>query len=112
MHRLKAGVLLFADFLWHVVTAGATTAWWILRPGRRVTPAVIALSYSGLSDTGAVLYACLLSLTPGTTTIDLDVQAGRLVLHVLDGGNASQVTASVRQRFERPLQTLFPGGRR
>lgn len=108
MTALLAGSILMVDFIWHVITAGITTAWWIVRPGRRLSPAVVRLPYSGISPGGAVLYACLLSLTPGTTTIDLDPQAQTLRLHILDGARASQTVEGVRRRFERRLRQLFP----
>lgn len=108
MTSLVSGVTLLADFLWQVVTAGITTAWWIVRPGHRLNPAVVQLPYSGISDTGAVVYACLLSLTPGTTTLDLDLGAHMLRLHILDGEHAAQTVAAVRRRFERRLRQVFP----
>ena len=103
-----SGLTLLADFLWHVVTAGITTAWWIVRPWPRLSPAVVQLPYSGISQTGAVFYACLVSLTPGTTTLDLDLRAHMLRLHILDGDHAAQTVDAVRRRFERRLRQVFP----
>lgn len=108
MTHLWTAVGLLADLLWHVVIAGVTTAWWIVRPGRRVSPVVVRVRYQAMSPGGAVVYACLLSLTPGTTAIDVDVETRTLVLHVLDGRQAPRAMQDVRQRFERRLQVLFP----
>lgn len=108
MTRAWPALVLAVDFLWHVVTAGLTTAWWIVRPGPRLQPVVITLPYTGLSRTGVVIYGCLLSLTPGTTTIDVDVNARSLRLHLLDGHRAEATTEDVRRRVEARLQRVFP----
>jgi multicomponent K+:H+ antiporter subunit E/multicomponent Na+:H+ antiporter subunit E len=108
MTRAWPALALAVDFLWHVVTAGLTTAWWIVRRGPRLHPVVIALPYTGLSRTGVVIYGCLLSLTPGTTTIDVDVSTRTLRLHLLDGHRADATAEEVRRRFETRLQRVFP----
>lgn len=108
MTRAWTAALLLGDFLWHVVTAGLTTAWQIVRHRSGLSPAVVRLEYEGLSPTGVVLYACMLSLTPGTSAIDVDVERRTLLLHVLDGQQAPQALDGVRRRVETRLKVLFP----
>lgn len=110
LRRLAVAVTLGTVFLWQVIVAGTTTAWLILRPGVRPSPALVPMLYEGLSPTGAVVLACLVSLTPGTTAIDIDPGRRRLLLHVLDGRAAEEAIAEIRRRFERRLRVLFPEG--
>lgn len=110
MYRLGVAVILGAVFLWQVVVAGTTTAWLILRPGVRPSPMLVPMPYEGLSPTGAVVLACLVSLTPGTTVIDIDPGRHRILLHLLDGRAAAEAIAEIRRRFERRLRVLFPEG--
>jgi multisubunit Na+/H+ antiporter MnhE subunit len=108
MHRLAVAFTLGTVFMWQVLVAGATTAWLILRPGHRAAPAIVPMTYEQLSPTGAVVLACLISLTPGTTAIDVDPERRRLLLHLLEGRDATRAIADIRQRFERRLRVLFP----
>jgi len=112
MRRAAVALVLAADFVLQVVQAGLSTAWIIVRPGPRPDPAVIRVPYEGLSPVGAVVYACILSLTPGTTTLDVDVDAQTLTLHVLAGAAATTTIEDAQRRVERRLQAVFPGGRR
>jgi multisubunit Na+/H+ antiporter MnhE subunit len=109
MRRVLVALVLLADFLWHVVTAGVSTAWLIVYRGSRVEPRIIRVSYTGVSEIGAAFYACMLSLTPGTTAIDFDPATRTLLLHVLDGPRAAATVAAARARFERRFAVLFPG---
>lgn len=108
MRRLLALAALAAVFAREVITGGVMTAWFILRPGPRPEPALVPMAYEGLSPTGAALLACLITLTPGTSAVDIDVDRHRLLLHLLDGGDPEAAIAAIRQRFERRLRSLFP----
>lgn len=112
MHRIAAALALGVVFFWQVLVAGFTTAWLIVRPGGRPTPAVVHLPYEQLSPAGAVVLACLISLTPGTTALDIDVERRRLLLHLLEGHDPAPALDAIRDRFERRLRVLFPGDRR
>jgi multisubunit Na+/H+ antiporter MnhE subunit len=108
MARLVALVALAFSFVWHVVTGGASTAWLIVRPGARPTSAVVPMEYERLSDTGAVILACLISLTPGTTVIDIDTARRRMSLHLLDTSQLATTVSRIEQVFARRLRILFP----
>lgn len=108
MTRVWTALLLAVDLPWRVVIAGLSTAWLIVWHRSTLSPAIVRLEYDGLSHTGAVLYACMLSLTPGTSAIGLDVARRSLLLHVLDGGRADRVRRDARRHLETRLKTLFP----
>lgn len=108
---VSTGIVLMLRFLWQVVTSGLTTAWLIVRPRSRPQPGLIRMRYDNLSDLGVSVMGCLISLTPGTTTIDIDPQRGELLLHLLDAGSARDAVASIRREFEGPLQRMFPARR-
>jgi multisubunit Na+/H+ antiporter MnhE subunit len=109
--RSVIAVVLSARFLWQVVLSGASTAWQIVRPGRRPQPALARMRFSGLDETGAALLGCMVTLTPGTTTIDIDMQRGEILLHMLDGSDPAAVVAGIHRQFETRLQQLFPAPR-
>ena len=113
IRRALLAARLLATFLWQIVTSGVTTAWLIVRPGRRPQPALVRMGFSGLSETGAALLGCMITLTPGTTTVDIDMARSEMLVHLLDGADPAASLASVHEDFERPLRELFPppGGR-
>ena len=113
IRRTLLAVRLLATFLWQIVASGVSTAWLIVRPGSRPQPALVRMSFSGLNETGAALLGCMITLTPGTTAIDIDMERGEMLLHLLDGADPATSLASVHEDFERPLRELFPppGGR-
>lgn len=108
MNWLLTGVRLLLRFLFQVVVSGLTTAWSIVRPGRRLSPGLIRMRYDNLSEFGVTVMGCMITLTPGTTTIDIDAERQELLLHLLDAGNPERTIRKIRKQFEVPLQRMFP----
>jgi len=108
IRRAGIALALLATFLWQVVASGVTTAWIIVRPGARPQPVLVRMRFAGLNETGAALLGCMITLTPGTTTIDIDMERGEMLLHLLDGSDPDSALATVHADFERPLRALCP----
>lgn len=108
MTRLLAAIELTLRFTWQVVVSGVTTARIILVPRLGANPVVARFRYAHLDERGAAILACLITLTPGTTALDVDLARQELLLHVLNGSGLPEAAASIRHEFERPLQRLFP----
>jgi multisubunit Na+/H+ antiporter MnhE subunit len=108
MSRVAIAVALLARFLWQVLASGLATAWLIVRPGRRPQPGLIRMRFERLSETGAALLGCMITLTPGTTTIDIDMERGEMLIHLLDDSDPAAAVAGIRRQFESNLQRLFP----
>lgn len=108
MNRWRAVLSLLVRFPLEVALSGWATAWLILRGGPTRQPGLVRLAYDeGLSETGAVALGLLITLTPGTTTVDLDPTRRELLLHVLDLAQAEAALAAIRRHFERPVRALF-----
>ncbi|TXK64942.1 Na+/H+ antiporter subunit E [Alkalisalibacterium limincola] len=111
MTWLLTGVRLLLRFLWQVVTSGITTSWSIVRPGRRLVPGLIRMRYDNLSEFGVTVLGCMITLTPGTTTIDIDTERQELLLHLLDASHPVRTIEKIRKQFEAPLQYMYPDRR-
>jgi multisubunit Na+/H+ antiporter MnhE subunit len=107
MQRLLAIVELMRQFVVQLVTSGLATAWAILRPGEPPASGIVRTRFTNLDERGAALLGCMVTLTPGTTTIDIDMERGELLLHLLDVSQARDAVTGLR-RFEVPLRHLFP----
>ena len=102
---------LIGRFLWEIVASGVTTAWVIVRPGGRPKPGIVRLVYGDLSPRGAVILGGMITLTPGTTTIDIDLERHELLVHLLDTTDPEASAREIRERFERKVERLFPARR-
>lgn len=107
MSKLRAFALLVLRFLIEAALSGLTTARLILVGGRELQPGFARMSYAGLSETGAVVLGVLVTLTPGTTTVDIDPVRRELLLHLLDATQAEDAIAAIRRAFEPRVRVLF-----
>ncbi len=101
-------LFLVVRFLRAVVVSGWQTLRVILRSRRRrPTMALVRVGFAPMSETGAALLGCMVSLTPGTTTIDIDMGRRELLLHVLDASDTRPLLKVIRRDFEPALVRLF-----
>lgn len=107
MNRPLALTLLLPRFLIEVVLSGWATARLIVAGGGEMRPGLARMRYGDLSETGAVALGLLITLTPGTTTVDIDPARRELLLHLLDTARAEETLATIRHRFERYVRVLF-----
>jgi len=56
-----------------------------------------------MSETDAAILGAMITLTPGSTVVDIDVQKHKLLLHLLDAGSADAAIASIRHDFDRDI---------
>lgn len=108
MRRPALVLALLLRFLWQVLASGVATARVVLRPGPLPRPGLIRMEYAPMSEAGAALLGCLVTLTPGTTVIDIDPARREMLLHVLDVDQAGAAVASIRGEFERYVARLLP----
>lgn len=111
MNRLTAAFVLPWRFGRAVVGSGVQTIAAIVRQGLAIgtppPPAFVRIGFAPMSARGAALLGCMISLTPGTTVIDIDMARRQMVLHMLDTGQATATIQAIRQRFEPPLHAWF-----
>ncbi|TDQ44738.1 Na+/H+ antiporter subunit E [Tepidicella xavieri] len=113
MRKLIAAIVLLARFLKAVVISGFQTVQVILRAslGERKPPpaAFLRVHFAPMSAQGASLLGCMISLTPGTTTLDIDMDKREILLHVLDASDTDALVQGIREDFEPGLVVLFGG---
>lgn len=64
-------------------------------------------AYDDLDEAGVVLLAALVTLTPGSSTVDIDLKRRELLLHVLDSDDIETTLSALRHDFLLPLRSLF-----
>jgi multisubunit Na+/H+ antiporter MnhE subunit len=111
MAKLIAAVVLLVRFLKAVVISGFQTVQVILRASlgeRRPPPAAfLRVKFAPMSAQGASLLGCMITLTPGTTTLDIDMDKREILMHVLDASDTDALVQGIREDFEPGLVALF-----
>lgn len=86
-------------FLVKLVQATTIVAWEIITPGSRINQGVISIEVLGASDALVTLVANVITLTPGTLTLEVRDDPTRLFVHVLHLRDMEAVRRDV-QRLE------------
>jgi multisubunit Na+/H+ antiporter MnhE subunit len=107
MSRPVAAVTLALRFAAAVVRSGLQTTRMILRPDPAMRPGFIEYDFAPMSERGAALLGSLITLTPGTTTVDIDMVSHRMWIHLLDTRGEDAAREEIRSEFEAPIRVLF-----
>lgn len=110
MKQLLAAAVLAVSFVFEVVLSGLATLRVILHPGRIGHAGLVTFEFAPMSEAGAALLGVLVTLTPGTTVVDIDMARRRMLLHLLDSRDAAGAERSIRRQFERHVVVLFGRG--
>ena len=102
---LSLEALLF--FLKELVVANFQVTLCILKPNRKLRPAIIRLPLDLISPKGITILANLITLTPGTLTLEVSPDRQALFVHVIDCVSSKDVCASIKNGFERRLIRIF-----
>ncbi|MFZ1829651.1 MAG: Na+/H+ antiporter subunit E [Candidatus Competibacteraceae bacterium] len=90
-----------------IAVANLTVALLILGRPQRLRPAFIIVPLALKSDLAISLLANTICLTPGTVSSRLSLDRKHLLVHALDTADPDQLAASIKARYEAPLQEIF-----
>lgn len=111
-HRLSpwGSVVLLGDLAVQLVRSSCQVAWTVIRPTpARTQTQVVRVSLSTDSELVGTMVADLITLTPGTLTLDVRHDPERLVVHALGDDTPADIRASVHALEERVLRAVEPG---
>jgi len=93
------GLILF--FIWELILANLRVAYDVLTPGFRMKPGVVAVPLDARTDAEITLLANLITLTPGTLSLDVSADRSVLYLHAMYIDSPDEVRQQIKQGFER-----------
>ena len=93
-------------FIWECLKANIDVAYRVAHPDLPIKPGIIKVNVDLKSDVGLVFLANSITLTPGTTTIDLDREENCLYIHWLYVREGSDKPVVV-EKFEKILKRIF-----
>jgi multicomponent Na+:H+ antiporter subunit E len=95
-------VLRFVAFVaWDIFTASLALAWLMLQPKPKLSPAVIAVPLDVQTDLEIVLLANLITLSPGTLSVDVSDDQRTLYVHTINQDQPEQFRAEIKNGLER-----------
>jgi multicomponent Na+:H+ antiporter subunit E len=94
---------LVAFLLWELLLANLRVAYDVLTPGYHMRPGVVAIPLDAKSDIEITLLANLITLTPGTLSLDVSSDRSVLYIHVMyvDNDDLDEVRRKIKSGFER-----------
>lgn len=83
LRKIYFGVDFFFFYLWKLVQSNFYIAWDIITPTMHTEPEFVDIPLSLKSTWGLLLFSNLLSMTPGTLSVDMSRDRRMLQVHVL-----------------------------
>lgn len=109
LRQMRRALVLFVVFVGELVLSAVRVAAVVLDPGmrRRLKPAFVAVPLDLGSDEEITLLANLITLTPGTLSIDVSEDRKTLVVHVLTLDDSEALISDIKSGFERHVREVF-----
>lgn len=101
LRRIPALFGLLGLFLWELMVSSLRVAWDVLTPRSRAEPRIIAVPLTVRSDLEIFALANLISLTPGTLSLDVARDRKCLYVHAMFAGQPEELVARIKHSFER-----------
>lgn len=100
MRKLYYVMRLLGSFAVELVAANLAVARVVLAPSLSIRPGIVAYPLELRSEMAITWLANLITLTPGTLTIDVSQDHRMLYIHTLNIDEPAEVIASIHQAFE------------
>ena len=103
--RRSAAVVSLAGFtVYELMVANVRVAWYTISSLKTLRPAVLRTPLEpDLTDTEITLLSTLITLTPGTLTVDVAPDRSALFVHFMHVEDVDDAIASIKTGFERRI---------
>ena len=107
VRRLGVAVALLGVFLYDLVVANLTVARAVLGSMSHVHPRLVHVPLDITDPAAIALLGGLVSLTPGTVPIDINLPGSVLTIHVLLVGDDAALVRDIKTRYESRIKEIF-----
>lgn len=97
------GVIVLID----IVKSNIKVARLILGPESRLRPAFVWVPLDATNAHAKAALAGIITMTPGTLSVDFSSDGTFLLVHALDVGDQAALIAEIKSRYEMPLMEIF-----
>ena len=106
MRKLYFLAKLALSFLWELLLSNLTVAKTVLSPSLTIRAGIVAYDTELSSDYSIVSLANMITLTPGTLTLDVSDDRDTLYIHTLNIKDPRETVDTIRNAFEKNLLEL------
>ncbi len=94
-------------FFWELLKANLRVTYDVLTPRHHMRPGVIAIPLSVQTDEEITLLANLITLTPGTLSLDVSSDRRVLYIHAMYVEDIQQTRQEIKDGFEKRIQEVW-----
>ncbi len=107
--RLRRAASLTWLFIYELNLSAIKVAILVLRPDMmaKIAPAIVAYPLKVRSDAEITMLANLITLTPGTLSVDVSADRKLLFVHALDCRDRGELIRSIAEGFEKKVIEVF-----
>lgn len=109
LRRARLGIELLLVLLYELVLSAIRVGMVVLQPNIRnaIKPAIVAVPLTVKSDAEITLLANMITLTPGTLSMDVSEDRKVLLVHALVAPDREALIAEIAGGFEERIKELF-----
>lgn len=102
-------VELIVYFLWQLIKASSIVAYEVITPVHNMHPGIIAVPLDLKTDLEITLFSSMVTLTPGTLSLDVSVDKSHLFVHAMyiDEGDTAALVNELKNGFERRVSRIL-----
>ncbi|WP_308915376.1 Na+/H+ antiporter subunit E [Jannaschia sp. LMIT008] len=99
--RVYRWIKLLVLFHYELIVSSVQVAWDVLTPRHRARPGIVAVPLAAKGEAEVLLVTNLISLTPGTLSLDVTEDCNTLFVHAMFADDPDQICADIRDGMER-----------
>lgn len=103
--RQVIGFTLF--FLWELILANLRVAYDVITPQHHMRPGVVAIPLDIKTAAEITLLANLITLTPGTLSLDVSADRSTLYVHAMHIDDTERFRQDIKEGYERRVQEVL-----
>ena len=99
--RVWRWLKLLVLFHWELIVSSLSVAWDVLTPRHRARPGIVAVPLKAEGEAEVLLVTNLISLTPGTLSLDVTEDCRTLYVHAMFADDPDAIRAQIENGMER-----------
>jgi multicomponent Na+:H+ antiporter subunit E len=105
--KVRQVVVFIIFFLWELLIANLRVTYHILSPLHKMRPGVVAIPLDVTRDVEIMLLANLITLTPGTLSLDVSKDRRTLYIHTIAVDDLEAFKQSIKNGLELRVREVF-----
>ncbi len=108
MNRFLTALAFGGFYLREILASNLRVARDALTPRPRIAPGVVRIPCTGMTERQMFAYASLLTMTPGTLSMEVLPKEGVILVHTLySEPSPDALRAQLKETYEKPIRRIF-----